>query len=131
MQRLTALTALIAIAAPAAAAPKHPVDRSGKTQTGVASYYGPHHAGKTTASGEPMRPNHLTAASPSLPLGTRARVTNRQTGKSVHVTVTDRGPYAKGRIIDVSSKAAETLGMKHDGVAPVNVKPVEAPPPKP
>jgi rare lipoprotein A len=130
MQRLAALAALMAIAAPAAAVPRHPVDKSGKTQTGVASYYGAHHAGKTTASGKPMRPDHLTAASPSLPLGTKAKVTNRETGKSVHVTVTDRGPYAKGRILDVSSKAAETLGMKHDGVAPVKVKPVEPPPPK-
>jgi rare lipoprotein A len=131
MQRLAALALIAITAAPAAAARDRAVDRSGKTQTGVASYYGPHHAGKTTASGESMNPRSLTAASPSLPLGAKAEVTNRETGKSVQVTVTDRGPYAKGRILDVSSKAAETLGMKHDGVAPVNVKPVEAPPPKP
>jgi rare lipoprotein A len=130
MQRLAALALIAITAAPAAAARDRAVDRSGKTQTGVASYYGPHHAGKTTASGKPMRPNHLTAASPSLPLGTKAKVTNRETGKSVRVTVTDRGPYAKGRILDVSSKAAETLGMKDDGVAPVKVKPL-APPPRP
>lgn len=126
--RIAALAALIAIVtAPAA----HAVDRSGKAQTGVASYYGTHQAGKTTASGKPLKPHHMTAASRTLPLGTKAKVVNRDNGKSAEVTVTDRGPYAKGRVIDVSPKAAEQLGMKDDGVAPVKVKPVALPPPKP
>lgn len=127
-QRLAALAGLLALAATAASS--RPVDTSGKVQTGVASYYGPHHAGKTTASGKPMKPDHMTAASPNLPLGTKAKVVNRDNGKSATVTVDDRGPYSKGRVIDVSPKAAEKLGMKDDGVAPVKVKPVE-PPPKP
>jgi rare lipoprotein A len=132
-QRLAALAGLIAIvAAPAADARKHPVDRSGKTQTGVASYYGAGdgQAGDKTASGKTMKPSHMTAASPSLPLGTKAKVVNRENGKSANVTITDRGPYAKGRVIDVSPKAAKKLGMKDDGVAPVKVKPVDLPPPK-
>lgn len=96
-------------------------------QRGKASYY--RAAGARTASGKPMRTHALTAASKTLPLGTKAKVVNAKTGKSVKVTVTDRGPYAKGRILDVSPKAAEALGMKHDGVAEVKVKPV-APPTK-
>jgi len=98
-------------------------------QRGKASYYRP--TGHKTASGKPMKAHALTAASKTLPLGTKAKVTNVETGKSVRVTVTDRGPYAKGRILDVSPKAAEQLGMKHDGVAPVKVKPVSVPTEKP
>jgi rare lipoprotein A len=125
---LIAAVSLLAISATSAA---HALDRSGKVQKGVASYYGPGFAGKKTASGKPMKPGHMTAASPTLPLGTKAKVTNRENGRSAHVTVTDRGPYAKGRIIDVSPKAAEQLDMKDDGVAPVKVQPTELPPEKP
>jgi rare lipoprotein A len=96
-------------------------------QTGVASYYGPEFAGKPTASGEPHRPEALTAASRSLPLGTTAKVTNTETGQSTAVEVNDRGPYAKNRILDVSPKAAEHLGMKDDGVAKVQVQPLRGP----
>jgi rare lipoprotein A len=127
-----ALISLVGVLAICATSPANSaVDRSGKEQKGVASYYGPGFAGKKTASGKPMKPNHMTAASPTLPLGTKAKVINRENGRSAHVTVTDRGPYAKGRVIDVSPKAAEQLDMKDDGVAPVKVKPVELPPEKP
>ncbi|CAN7324809.1 septal ring lytic transglycosylase RlpA family protein [Phenylobacterium sp. LjRoot225] len=101
-----------------AAAPPAPV------QTGVASYYAPELAGKTTASGEPHDPNALTAASRSLPLGATAKVTNAESGQSVTVEVNDRGPYAKNRILDVSPKAAEHLGFKDEGVAKVAVQPL-------
>jgi rare lipoprotein A len=97
-------------------------------QTGIASYFGPELTGKTTASGTTVKAGAMTAASPTLPLGTTAKVTNAETGQSVHVTVTDRGPYAKGRILDVSPKAAGQLGMKEDGVAKVRVQPVTVPP---
>jgi rare lipoprotein A len=97
-------------------------------QTGVASYYARDLAGKPTASGEPHEPNALTAASRSLPLGATAKVTNTENGRSVTVEVNDRGPYAKNRILDVSRKAAERLGFKHDGVAKVAVQPQKAPP---
>lgn len=108
-----------------------PAPKSAPPQTGVASYFGPELNGQKTASGETVKPGALTAASPTLPLGTTAKVTNAETGQSVHVTVTDRGPYAKGRILDVSPKAADRLGMKEDGVAKVKVQPVRAPPAKP
>ncbi len=100
---------------------------SGEVQKGVASFYSPKAAGKPTASGRPLVLNHMTAASPTLPLGTKAKVVNTESGKSAHVTITDRGPYAKGRVIDVTPKAAEQLGMKKKGVAPVEVKPVSKP----
>lgn len=96
-------------------------------QTGEASYYGRRFAGEETASGTPFDPRKMTAASPDLPLGTKARVTNQETGRSVEVTVNDRGPFDKGRILDVSPKAADRLGMKSSGVAEVEVRPVQKP----
>jgi rare lipoprotein A len=101
-----------------------------KPQTGEASFYGPGFEGRTTASGETFDPDKMTAASPSLPLGTRAKVTNTETGKSVNVIINDRGPYAEDRVIDVTTRAAEHLGMKEDGVAQVKVQPLAAPKPK-
>jgi rare lipoprotein A len=101
--------------------------RPHKPQIGAASYYSRRAAGKETASGTRFAPNRMTAASRTLPLGTRAKVTNTETGKSVHVTVTDRGPFAKGRILDVSPKAAHRLGMTKAGVSTVKVQPVRLP----
>jgi rare lipoprotein A len=91
-------------------------------QAGQASYYSDTFQGRKTATGETFKQNALTAASPDLPLGTRATVTNQENGKSVDVKVNDRGPYAEGRIIDLSKKAAEKLDMKKQGVAPVTVE---------
>ncbi len=118
--------------APAAAGRPRPnshVDHSGRKQSGVASYYGKHFANKKTATGERLDPGKMTAASKTLPLGTKAKVTNVENGKSAEVTITDRGPYVKGRILDVTPKAADELGMKSDGVSPVEVKPIEVPQP--
>jgi len=106
--------------APVAKAPVH-------KQRGVASYYGKHFAHKKTASGQPLDPGKKTAASKTLPLGTKAEVVNKENGKSTEVVVTDRGPYVKDRIIDVTPKAAEELGMKKEGVTEVEVKPVDVP----
>jgi rare lipoprotein A len=103
------------------------VDRSGRKQKGGASYYGKHFTHKKTASGALLDPNKKTAASKTLPLGTKAEVTNKENGKKTEVVVTDRGPYAKDRVIDVTPKAAEELGMKKDGVTEVEVKPIEIP----
>jgi rare lipoprotein A len=97
-------------------------------QFGKASYYGPRHAGRKTASGIRMSPSKMIAASKTLPLGTKAKVTNLNNGKWVAVTVADRGPYVRGRIIDVSTRAAEMLDMKAAGVAPVKVEPLSVPP---
>lgn len=84
--------------------------------TGKASYYG---GGGRTASGGHV--GHLTAAHRSLPFGSKIRVTNLRNQRSVVVTVNDRGPFVRGRIVDVSTGAAGVLGMKGAGVAPVRV----------
>ena len=89
---------------------------------GVASFYT---EGSQTASGEKFDTHDLTAAHPSLPFGTRLRVTNVATGKSVTVRVNDRGPYIPGRIVDVSYSAAETLGMVGKGLANVKLDVVQ------
>ena len=91
-------------------------------QTGEASSYGQEFQGKTTAAGEKFDKNDLTAAHPTLPLGTKAKVTNLKTGKSVDVRINDRGPYVKGRDIDVSQGAAKKLDMTKSGIAPVKIE---------
>jgi rare lipoprotein A len=91
-------------------------------QVGEASFYGPGFHGKKTATGEIFDQNDLTAAHPTLPLGTQATVTNLETGDSVDVKINDRGPYVKGRDIDLSKRAAKELGMTMAGVAPVKIE---------
>jgi rare lipoprotein A len=90
-------------------------------QIGEASFYGPGFHGKKTATGEKFDQNDRTAAHPTLPLGTKATVTNLDNGNSVVVKINDRGPYVKGRDIDLSKGAAKELGMTKDGVAPVKI----------
>jgi len=90
------------------------------TFQGMASWYGYDGSGSKTASGERYHPEGLTAAHRSLPLGTKIRVTNTRNGLSVIVRVNDRGPYIRGRIIDLSAGAARVLGMISSGVAPVS-----------
>jgi rare lipoprotein A len=89
---------------------------------GKASYYARHFNGKKTASGERLNPNQLTAASKTLPLGTRVQVTNLENGRIVHVTINDRGPYVRGRVIDLTPRAAEALNMSRQGTARVEVR---------
>jgi peptidoglycan lytic transglycosylase len=99
--------------------------QAAETQTasqGVASFYT---EGTQTASGEKFDTHDLTAAHPTLPFGTRLRVTNVASGRSVTVRVNDRGPYVPGRIVDVSYSAAETLGMVGSGVAKVKLDVVQ------
>ena len=91
------------------------------TETGPASWYD---LDSTTASGEHMDPEALTAAHPTLPLGTKVRVANLDNGRDVVVRINDRGPFVKGRIIDVSRAAAQQLGMIAAGVGRVSVSPV-------
>ena len=90
-------------------------------QVGVASWYGKYFDGKPTASGEPYDMNDLTAAHPSLPLGTFVKVTNLRNGRSVVVRVNDRGPVVDGRIIDLSYNAAKVIEMKGRGVQRVRL----------
>lgn len=106
------------------------IDRSGKPRQGKASFYGREFYGKKMANGKRMNPQSNVAASKTLPLGTKAKVTNLETGKSAVVDIEDRGPYVKGRIVDLSPKVAEQLDMKHEGVAPVMVDPIKLPPSK-
>jgi rare lipoprotein A len=89
---------------------------------GVASFYT---EGQQTASGEKFDTNDLTAAHPTLPFGTRLRVTNVATGRSVTVRVNDRGPYVPGRVVDVSHSAANALGMVQSGIAKVKLDVVQ------
>jgi rare lipoprotein A len=84
-------------------------------QSGGASWYGPGFNGKRTASGERFNARALTAAHKSLPFGSRVRVTNTRTGRSVVVRITDRGPYTHGRVIDLSQAAAQAIGIAEVG----------------
>lgn len=88
-------------------------------QSGRASWYGPGFHGRRTASGETFNTNDLTAAHRTLPFGTRVRVVNKKTGKSVVVRINDRGPYAHGRVIDLSKASAQAIGIS--GVGSVDV----------
>jgi rare lipoprotein A len=131
MHRLAApvllLFGLAACTTPPAAPAPQPQASGPPAQRGEASYYGPGFEGKRTASGERFDPGADTAASKTLPLGSVAEVTNLETGQSQRVRITDRGPYVKGRVVDVTPKVAEKIGLKHKGTAPVEVKPVAAP----
>jgi rare lipoprotein A (peptidoglycan hydrolase) len=106
---------------------------SAREQRGWASWYGPGFAGRPTASGERFSPQALTAAHRSWPLGTRARVTNLETGQQVEVTINDRGPFAdpERRVIDLSRAAATQIGMVQQGVGPVRVTVIDTPRPRP
>ena len=100
-------------------------DNAAPTQVasqGVASFYTEE---QQTASGEKFDTHDLTAAHPTLPFGTRLRVTNVETGRSVTVRVNDRGPYVPGRVVDVSYAAADALGMVGSGVAKVKLDVVQ------
>lgn len=92
---------------------------SAADQCGGASWYGPGFHGKKTASGTKFNENAMTAAHKTLPFGTVVKVTDQRTGKSVKVTINDRGPFHKGRIIDLSKAAAAKLGTKNAGVGKV------------
>jgi rare lipoprotein A len=98
-----------------------------KPQKGKASYYGKEFYGKKMADGTKMDPAENHAASRTLPLGTEAKVTNMENGKSEIVEIRDRGPYVEGRIVDVSPSTAENLDFKKDGVVPVEVQPLKLP----
>lgn len=93
-----------------------------QTEYGVASYYGTQFHGRPTASGEKYNQFALTAAHKTLPLGTVVKVTNAQNKKSVYVKINDRGPFIKGRVIDLSTKAAEMLGYRNKGTAYVKIE---------
>ena len=93
----------------------------GYSETGVASWYGKKFHGRKTASGERYNQNKMTAAHKTLPFGTRVRVKNLENGKSASVVINDRGPFTKGRVIDVSRAAARKLDMVNSGTARVRI----------
>jgi rare lipoprotein A len=92
-------------------------------QRGAASWYGPGFHGRRTASGERFNPRGFTAAHRRLPFGTKVRVTNRRNNRSVVVRINDRGPFTRGRIIDLSAASARAIGIR--GVAPVTLSKVK------
>ena len=127
LQIPVAVAALFAAACDHAAPEKANADAVKKAQTGVASFYSSESAGHKTANGETLNLNSMTAASRTLPLGSSAQVTNVETGHSVKVRINDRGPFANGRVIDLTPAAARHIGIERkDGVAQVRVKPIPA-----
>lgn len=119
-QSMLAAAALCACTASHARAPAFDVS------TGTASYYADRFTGKRTASGEAYDPEDFTAAHRSLPFGTHVRVTDMQSRRSVIVRVNDRGPWGKGRIIDISRAAARELGLIRRGHGRVQLTPANA-----
>jgi len=107
--------------------PSAPSGVGGGEEVGMASWYGSAHQGRRTASGEVFDMNQLTAAHRTLPFGTRVLVTNRDTSQSAEVRINDRGPFVKGRILDVSYAAARLLGAVGPGTIPVRVRVLSVP----
>jgi rare lipoprotein A len=103
----------------------NPSQLTSKSETGVASYYADKYHGQQTASGEAFDMNALTAAHPTYKFGTRVKVTHLENNRSVIVRINDRGPFVKGRVIDLSLAAAEELQMVKSGLAQVKLEIVE------
>ena len=130
MRRILMLALLLGLAPgcagsrsiPIAVAPSSSEERLAFEEEGYASYYGREHHGRRTASGERFDAGRLTAAHRTLPFGTRVRVTNLDNGRKVVVTVTDRGPFRRHRVIDVSRRAVEDLGFLREGTARVRLE---------
>jgi len=101
-----------------------PLQVIGQREIGVAAWYGGHHIGRRTASGDRLDAVHLTAAHRSLPLRSLVRVTNLSNGRSVVARINDRGPVSRSLLIDVSPSVADELDMKRAGIVKVSVEPV-------
>ena len=117
-----ALATALLVAAGLACAIASPLAAAGRQEVGVASYYGREHQGRRTASGEVFDMGKMTAAHRTLPFGTLVRVTNLDNGRQAVVRINDRGPFERGRIIDVSRAAAHELGFLGRGIAHVRVE---------
>jgi len=128
---LFTLLTVVALAGCTTPRPKPPSSQEAPTETGAligsgkASYYGNQHHNKLTASGERFDQNGLTAAHRTLPFGTRVRVTNTRNGQSVVVRINDRGPFVRGRIIDLSKAAFERIASTRAGVIRVRLERVD------
>jgi len=106
------------------------LDHSGRKQKGYVSYYAHRFTNRKMADGRRFDPNTAIAASKTLPLGTTAKVINLENGRSATVMVKDRGPWGRGRVVDVTPKVAEQLDIRKDGVAQVIVAPISVPQPQ-
>ena len=102
----------------------HPAAKAHSSSDGLASFY---NEDEWTASGERFNTRAMTAAHPTLPFGTKLRVTNVTNGRSVVVRINDRGPYVPGRVVDLSESAAESLGMVERGIVKVKLDVVQKP----
>ena len=122
LPRLVRALTLIALAAGVIAARPGAIASVGDEEVGRASWYGETHHGRRTASGELFDMHALTAAHPTLPFGTRLRVTHTKSGRAVEVRVNDRGPHTRGRILDLSYAAARALGALGESVIPVRIR---------
>ena len=122
MRRLLLLLLLPVLVEGCATAGARPGPMMGPESTGVASYVSSRYDRHATSSGAVYNERRLTAAHRTLPFGTRVRVTNLTNGRSVVVTITDRGPFRRGRIIDVSKRAATELGFLAQGTARVRLE---------
>ena len=111
--------AIIGLAAAGAVGVTIQASTPAEAQSGRASWYGPGFQGRRTANGERFNTHALTAAHRRLPFGTRVRVTNTSNGRSVVVRINDRGPFIKGRVIDLSKAAAKQLGFVSSGVTKI------------
>lgn len=125
--RLAALAVTVAglLLAGACTPVERPETAGRKLDSGIASWYGPKFHGKRTANGEVYDMLAMTAAHKTLPFGTRVEVRNRTNGRSVVVRINDRGPFVRGRVIDLSRAAADLIDMLGSGTAPVDVYLVE------
>ncbi len=111
--------ALLLLVAACGAAPPRVEPRRGAEQDGYASWYGNRFHGRKTANGERFDQNAMTAAHKSLPFGSKVKVVDQRTGNAITVTINDRGPFAKGRVIDLSRAAATELGFRNRGTTKV------------
>jgi rare lipoprotein A len=128
--RKVILLSLLVVGCAHAAPPHGEHALAGWTQRGKATWYGGELQGSMCASGERFDENKLTAAHRTLPLGARVLVTNLKNGRTVEVRINDRGPYGKGRIIDLSRAAARKIDMLAAGVAEVELRVLSVPPPR-
>lgn len=123
MRRLIAMALPLLLAIPAIAQEQQQGDADSEAEigSGLASYYGDELAGNRTASGERFDPGAMTAAHRTLAFGSKVRVTNMANGQSVVVRINDRGPFGRGRVIDISHAAAREIGMHRSGTAKVRM----------
>ncbi len=120
------LVVALGVAACATQPAAPPPEKPSFVENGLASWYGRDHDGKKTASGEPFNRKAMTAAHRTLAFGSIVRVTATESGATTKVRINDRGPFAQGRIIDLSEAAAQTLGVKDGGIVAVRIEMYES-----